>query len=110
MIEMPPIAIVDTVGVRWRGWIFANEDGIALYTAIDSVVRAVGRIVVWVEAAAEDSTISSSRWVRNDPNAEVPNTRLPWTDNTSPAFAMFPRPLPVVLIPAKDCMEKITSA
>src|SRR5436305_14187360 len=106
---MAPIASVDTVGVRWRRWIFANEDGIALYTAIDRVVRAVGRIVVWVEAAAEDSTMSSSRWVRNEPKPEVPNTRLPWIDSTSPAFATFPRPLPVVLIPAKDCMEKITS-
>src|SRR5215470_13428111 len=102
--------MVDTVGVRYRGWIFANADGIALYTAIDSVVRAVGRIVVWVDAAAEDSTMSSSRWVRNDPNGEVPNTRLPWMDSTSPAFATLPRPLPVVLIPAKDCMEKMTRA
>ena len=58
---MTPITIVDTVGVRNRGWIFANDFGIALYAAIDSVVRAVGRIVVWVDAAAEDSTISSSR-------------------------------------------------
>src|SRR5215471_2360826 len=104
------MAIVDTVGVRYRGCIFAKLEGIALYTAIDRVVRAVGRIVVWVEAAAEDSTMSSSRWVRNDPKAEVPNTRLPWTDSTSPAFAMFPRPLPLVLIPAKDCMEKMTRA
>jgi hypothetical protein len=30
--------------------------GIALERAIESVVRAVGRIVVWVEAAAEEST------------------------------------------------------
>jgi hypothetical protein len=27
---------------------------------MDKVVRAVGKMVVWVEAAAEDSTISSS--------------------------------------------------
>src|ERR1051326_7201072 len=107
---MAPMAIVDTVGVRERGWIFANDFGIARYTAIDSVVRAVGRIVVWVEAAAEDSTMSSSRWVRKDPNPELPNTRLPWIDSTSPAFAKLPRPLPVVLMPAKDCMEKMTSA
>src|SRR5215472_16918970 len=101
--------MVDTVGVRYRGWIFANEDGIALYTAIDSVVRAVGRIVVCVEAAAEDSTISSSRWLRNEPKPDVPNTALPWIDSTSPALLMFPRPLPVVPIPANDCIEKITS-
>ena len=71
-----------------------------MYTAIDSVVRAVGRIVVWVEAAAEESTISSSRWLRNVPRPDVPNTLLPWTDSTSPAFATLPRPLPVVLVPA----------
>ena len=34
----------------------------ALYTAMDSVVRAVGRMVVCVEAAAELSTINSSSW------------------------------------------------
>src|SRR5450755_1939838 len=104
------MTIVDTVGVRYRRWIFANDFGIALYTAIDSVVRAVGRIVVWVEAAAEDSTISSSRWVRNDPKPEVPKTRLPWIDSTSPALFTLPRPLPVDPIPANDCMERITSA
>src|SRR5690348_1630571 len=104
------MVIVDTVGVRYRRCILENSGGIALYTAIDSVVRAVGRIVVWVEAAAEDSTINSSRWVRNEPQPELPNTRWPWTDSTSPALFRLPRPLPVVLIPAKDCIEKITSA
>ena len=44
----------------------------ALYTAIDSVVRAVGRIVVCVDAAAELSTISSSSLVRKLPKPEVP--------------------------------------
>src|SRR6516162_5574637 len=104
------MAIVDTLGVRYRGLIFENDVGIARYTAIDRVVRAVGRIVVWVEAAAEDSTISSSRWVRNEPKPEVPNTALPWIDSTSPAFATLPRPLPLVPIPANHCIEKITSA
>src|SRR5215471_254301 len=104
------MAMVDTVGVRYRGWIFAKTEGIALYTAIDRVVRAVGRIVVCVEAAAEDSTMSSSRWVRNDPKPEWPNTASPWIDSTSPAFARLPRPLPLVEIPANDCIEKITSA
>ena len=33
----------------------------ALNTAMDSVVRAVGRMVVWVDAAAELSTIRMSR-------------------------------------------------
>src|SRR5436190_23753798 len=109
-MEMAPITIVDTVGVRCLRWILANWGGMALYTAIDRVVRAVGRMVVWVDAAAEDSTMSSSRWVRNDPKPELPNTAVPWIDSTSPAFATLPSPLPVVPIPAKDCIEKITSA
>ncbi len=37
---------VDVVGVRKRLWILANALGMALNTAMDSVVRAVGRIVV----------------------------------------------------------------
>src|SRR5438445_10857948 len=104
------MTIVDTVGVRYRGCIFAKTFGIARYAAIESVVRAVGRIVVWVDAAAEDSTISSSRWVRNEPKPDVPKTRLPWTDSTSPALSRLPRPLPVVLIPANDCMDRLTIA
>src|ERR1700745_4128410 len=109
-METAPITTVDTVGVMNRGWTFANDAGSALYAAIDSVVRAVGRIVVWVDAAAEDSTMSSSRWGRNDPKPEVPKTSLPGTVWPSPAFATLPRPLPVVLIPAKDCMEMMTRA
>jgi hypothetical protein len=56
MTENAPIKIVDTAGVKNRGWISPRRSGIALYLAIDSVVRAVGRIVVWVDAAAEVST------------------------------------------------------
>src|SRR6516162_8868060 len=104
------MVIVDTDGVRNRELTLANAFGIALYAPMDKVVRAVGRIVVWVDAAAEDSTISSSRWVRTDPKPELPNTALPWIDSTSPALFTFPRPLPVVPIPANDCIEKITSA
>src|SRR5262245_53636232 len=109
-MEMAPIAIVDTVGVRYFRWILANWGGMALYTAIDRVVRAVGRIVVCVDAAAEDRTISSSRWVRKEPKPDVPNTASPWMDRTSPALSRLPRPRPVVPMPAKDCMERITSA
>ena len=39
-----------------RGWTRPNAWGIASQRAIDSVVRAVGRIVVWVDADAEVST------------------------------------------------------
>ena len=56
---------------------FPKAEGIDLYTAIDRVVRAVGRIVVWVDAAAELSTISSSRWDSTLPNPEVPKTECP---------------------------------
>src|SRR5215475_11632077 len=104
------MAIVDTVGVRYRGWIFAKTEGIALYTAIDRVVRAVGRIVVCVEAAAEESTISSSRWVRTDPKPEWPNTASPWIDSTSPAFAGISDKGNGLGNLANDCIEKITSA
>jgi hypothetical protein len=52
-MDTAPIAIVDVVGVKKRGWIFANLAGSAWYAAIERVVRAVGRMVVWVEAPAE---------------------------------------------------------
>src|SRR5581483_2709928 len=97
---MTPMTIVDTVGVRYRGWILAKDWGIALYTAIDRVVRAVGSIVVWVEAAAEDSTIRISRWLKTVPAVPVPKTELPWMDSTSPAWSTLPSPRPVVPIPA----------
>jgi hypothetical protein len=45
--------MVAHVGVRNFGWMRANLAGIALYTAIESAVRAVGRIVVWVDADAD---------------------------------------------------------
>ena len=52
---------VDVVGVRKRLWIRENASGNALWTDIDSTVRAVGKMVVWVEDDAEDNTISSKR-------------------------------------------------
>src|ERR1700733_10632589 len=100
---------VDTVGVWKRGWILANDLGSALYTAMDKVVRAVGRIVVWVEAAAEESTIRISRWDRTLPKPEVPNTALPMMDSTSPVLFALPRPMPVVPMPANDCADVVTS-
>ncbi len=55
-IETIAIQIVDTLGVRKRGWIFANCFGIAPCADIDSVARVVGKIVVCVDADAEVST------------------------------------------------------
>ena len=48
--------MVETSGVRKRGWIRPKLFGIDPKRAIERVVRAVGRIVVWVEAEAEVST------------------------------------------------------
>ncbi len=53
--------MVDQVGVRYRGWMRAKRVGMALYAAIDRAVRAVGRIVVWVEADAEVRMETASR-------------------------------------------------
>ena len=96
------MATVDTVGVRWRLWILAKALGMALYTDIDRVVRAVGRIVVWVEAAAELSTIRRSRWYRKFPKLDVPKTEWPMTEMTSLSLFGFPSPMPVVPRPAYD--------
>ena len=71
-----------------------------MYAAIDKVVRAVGRMVVCVDAAAELSTISRSSWVRNDPNPDVPKTEFPSTLITSPELLGLPRPMPWVPTPA----------
>ena len=45
--------MVALVGVWKRGWTLAQQAGTAPLAPIDSAVRAVGRIVVWVDAAAE---------------------------------------------------------
>src|SRR3954454_11880950 len=55
-IDAAPMTIVDVVGVLKRGLTVPNVLGIAPQRAIDSDVRAVGRIVVCVDAAAEVST------------------------------------------------------
>ena len=44
--ETMPIPMVDHVGVRNCGWMRAKRSGSALYAAIESAVRAVGKIVV----------------------------------------------------------------
>jgi hypothetical protein len=94
------MATVETVGVRYFLWIRAKLEGMALYTAMDSVVRAVGRIVVWVEAAAELSTINRRRWVRTLAKPDVPKMEWPRTESTSPSLAEFRSPMPLVPIPA----------
>src|SRR4051794_19803387 len=104
-----PIAIVDTPGVRYRGWIFANAVGTALYAAIDSVVRAVGRIVVCVDAEAEVRIDADSSRRPTWPRAVSPNRAGPIAANTSSAFSGLPRPMPVVPTPANATAEVDTS-
>ena len=50
-------------------------DGIDFQRAIDSVVRAVGRIVVWVDADADVSTAMINSLSQGEPNTWVPSTR-----------------------------------
>src|ERR1700709_2632109 len=94
MTETTPIQIVDSVGVRYFGWIFANRAGAALNTAIDRVVRAVGRMVVWVEAEAEVSTQIASRWTMIQPTAPPPKTSWPIAAKTPAALSTLPSQRP----------------
>src|SRR5436190_9927766 len=72
-IDNPPISSVEKVGVRKRGWTRPKADGIDFHRAIDSVVRAVGRIVVCVEAEAEVSTAMIISLSSGEPNTLVPS-------------------------------------
>ena len=54
-----PVNRVVMCGVRNFGCTLANDAGSAWYAAIDSVVRAVGRIVVCVEADADDDVVDA---------------------------------------------------
>ena len=67
-VDSAPIKSVENVGVRKRGWMRPNACGIASHFAIDRVVRAVGKIVVWVEADAEVSTVMISSLSSGEPN------------------------------------------
>ena len=88
----------------------ANRCGIARYAAIESVVRAVGRIVVCVDADAEVSTeITSSASIRW-PEAESPKTVVPSARKTSSAFSSLPSPTPSVPTPANATVATLTIA
>ena len=54
--EKMPNSHVENAGVRWRGSTSPSFGGNARCIAIDSDVRAAGRIVVWQLAAEEVST------------------------------------------------------
>ena len=53
-----------------------------------------------MEAAADESTIKISSFVRAEPNPLVPNMEFPSTDSTSLALFEFSSPTPVVPMPA----------
>src|ERR1035438_7213258 len=76
-IEIAPIATVATDGVRYLLGMVLNASGTALYTLIESTVRAVGRIVVCVEAAADESTMKRKSGEKAEPIQADPNTAVP---------------------------------
>src|SRR3954452_12475097 len=110
MIETTPIQIVESVGVRYFGWIRAKRDGSALKAAIDRLVRAVGRIVVWVEADAEVSTQIASRCTMIQPTAPPPKTSWPIAAKTSSALSTLPSPMPWAETPANAIVATDTRA
>ena len=72
------MASVATVGVRYRGCILANRAGRARCAAMASAARAVGKIVVWADAAVEVSTHRISSLP-----AVLPSTRVDIAPSTS---------------------------
>ena len=90
--------IVETCGVRKRGWTRPRLSGIAPARAIDSDVRAVGRIVVCVDAAAEVSTAMITIL-----------SRLPSTSPASRPRASPDSSFSIVLVPAKAIAAVATS-
>src|SRR5579863_2335143 len=57
IVEITPNTMVETSGVLCLGWTCPKTFGIAPQRAIERVVRAVGRIVVCVDAEEEVSTV-----------------------------------------------------
>src|ERR1700751_852350 len=84
--ESAPIPSVEKVGVRKRGWMRPKISGSASHFAIDRVVRAVGRIVVWVDADADVSTAMIRSLYQGDPKTCLPSAL------STPA-ELFPRNL-----------------
>src|SRR4051794_33018158 len=104
-----PIPIVDQVGVWYFGWMRAKWLGIALCTAIESEVRAVGRIVVCVEADAEVRIVAAKSTCRTWPMGPLPNTAGAITENTSPEFSGFASPMPFSPTPANEIDAMVMS-
>jgi hypothetical protein len=102
-------AMVENHGVRYRGGTRPRMAGSALWNDIDSVVRAVGRMVVCVVAAAEESTMSRSSRDSTSPTAPLPNTAPPMGESTSVTLLEFPRPMPDEPKPANICTDRMTT-
>jgi hypothetical protein len=85
--DRAPIVIVAMSGVWKRGWIRPNTEGKAPWRAIEKLVRAVGRIVVCVEADAELSTAMISSLSSGEPSTACarppPKTSLELADSAS---------------------------
>ncbi len=78
-----PNSQVDHAGVRYFGLTSPSLGGKARWIAMESVVRAVGRIVVWQLAAAELRIAMMSSLSATVPRPELPNTTLPVVEITS---------------------------
>ena len=64
-LEPMPKSHVEYAGVRWRESTSPSLGGNARWIAIDSAVRAAGRIVVWQLAADDVSTAMISSFERD---------------------------------------------
>ena len=82
-IDRTPMSVVATCGVMKRGCTSPSTRGIACARAIDRLVRAVGRIVVCVDAAADVSTAMMRILSSGEPKTSVPSTL-----STSSALSM----------------------
>ena len=76
---------------------------------MERAVRAVGRIVVCVDAADDVSTEMISSVTKTLPRAVSPKTDGPIAANTSLALSALPRPMPVVPVPANATEATATS-
>src|SRR4029077_5914179 len=78
-----PNTHVENAGVRWRCATSPYLGGNARWIAIDSAVRAAGRIVVWQLAAADVRIAMINSLKQRVPRPDVPKTILPVAWSTS---------------------------
>ena len=76
--------------------------------AIESAVRAVGRIVVWVHADADVRIANASNAVAACPSTEGPKSVGAIAAKTSSALPGAPSPMPSVPTPAKAIVAVAT--